>query len=146
MRLPTHSRSKSLDLQMTAMIDVVFLLLVFFLWTSSFDEPEFDLSSDLALPSIGNSKPSSPAAPVPFDEIVVRIVQAERGQQELRLNSSTMPDLAELKTRLAAIANIGAQPAVIVHPDAPVPMETAIAVYDLARAAGFDRVLFTVSP
>ena len=54
MRLPTHPRSNAFDLQMTAMIDVVFLLLVFFLWTSSFDEPEFDLSSALSLPPVGS--------------------------------------------------------------------------------------------
>lgn len=133
-------------MQMTAMIDVVFLLLVFFLWTSSFEEPEFDLASALSLPPIGNTSTNSQTAPVPFDEIVVRVVQSESGEQQILFNDSVMEDLPQLRQRLSAVAAIGAQPAVIVDPGPGIPMETAIAVYDVARASGFDRVLFTVTP
>ena len=146
MRLPTHPRSNAFDLQMTAMIDVVFLLLVFFLWTSSFDEPEFDLSSALSLPPVGSGNAAAKTAPVPFDEIVVRVIQGDAGQTEIRLNDSAMQSIEQLQQRLSSIAALGAQPAVIVDPDRTVALETAIAVYDAARAAGFDRVLFTVAP
>jgi biopolymer transport protein ExbD len=146
MKLPSRDRSHSVDLQMTAMIDVVFLLLVFFLWTSSFEKPEFDLASALSLPPVGNSSTNLETVPVLFDEIVIRIVSTGNGVHELRLNESVYGTNAELLERLTSIATLGVQPAVIVHPDSSVPMETAIAVYDSARAAGFDRVLFTASP
>ncbi len=144
MRLPQTARSSELGLQMTAMIDVVFLLLVFFLWTSSFDKPEFDLRSSLALPPSGNSASLSKKAPLPFDEIVVRII-GSNGANELRVNEMPVADFAQLRTRLSAIVSLGVQPAVIVHPDPSVPMELAIKAYDVARATGFDRVLFTVA-
>lgn len=146
MRLPTHRRSSSFDLQMTAMIDVVFLLLIFFLWTSSFEEPEFDLASALSLPPVGNSQSSVETPQMPFDEIVIRIVQSSNGRQEIRLNESIVSSLPQLKIKLSSIVSIGVQPAVIVHPDSIISMEAAIAVYDVARAAGFDRVLFTATP
>ena len=146
MRLPTHRRSSSFDLQMTAMIDVVFLLLIFFLWTSSFEEPEFDLAGSLSLPPVGNSQSSVKTPQMPFDEIVIRIIQSSNGRQEIRLNESIVPSLPQLKIKLSSIVSIGVQPAVIVHPDSIISMEAAIAVYDVARAAGFDRVLFTATP
>jgi len=146
MRLPIHRRSTSFDLQMTAMIDVVFLLLIFFLWTSSFEIPEFDLVSALSLPPVGNSRTQIETPQMPFDEIVLRIIQVSEGRWHVKLNESVVPDLSQLKTKLASIAAIGAQPAVIVHPDSTIPMEAAIAVYDVARSAGFDRVLFTTTP
>jgi biopolymer transport protein ExbD len=93
MRLPQTARSSELGLQMTAMIDVVFLLLVFFLWTSSFEKPEFDLRSSLALPPSGNSASLSKEAPLPFDEIVVRII-GSNGENELRVNEMPVADFA----------------------------------------------------
>lgn len=146
MRLPARPRSNVFDMQMTAMIDVVFLLLIFFLWTSSFEEPEFDLASALSLPPVGNDSALAESASVPFDEIVIRVIQNETGAPQIRFNESIVDSLSHLQQRLTSIAAIGVQPAVIVHPDTTVPMETAIAVYDAARAAGFDRVLFTVTP
>ena len=146
MRLPIHRRSTSFDLQMTAMIDIVFLLLIFFLWTSSFEIPEFDLVSALSLPPVGNSNSKIETPQMPFDEIVLRIIQAPEGRWHVKLNESVVPDLSQLKTKLSSIAAIGAQPVVIVHPDPTIPMEAAIAVYDVARSAGFDRVLFTTTP
>jgi len=76
---------------------------------------------------------------------VLRIIQVSEGRWHVKLNESVVPDLSQLKTKLASIAAIGAQPAVIVHPDSTIPMEAAIAVYDVARSAGFDRVLFTTT-
>jgi len=130
---------------MTAMIDVVFLLLIFFLWTSSFEVPEFDLVSALSLPPVGNSNRKVESPQMPFDEIVIRIIPAPEGRWQVKLNESLVPDLSQLKAKLLTIAALGAQPAVIVHPDSAIPMEAAIAVYDVARSAGFDRVLFTTT-
>ena len=70
MKLPPTSNDDSLELKMTPMIDVVFLLLVFFVWTTSFELPEFDLPGSLAELPMGAAEESSDKPPVEkFDEI-----------------------------------------------------------------------------
>jgi len=146
MRVPRHRPSTASDLQMTAMIDVVFLLLVFFLWTSSFDTPEFDFAGELSLPPVGNAATTATSTPGLFDEVVIRIVHLGDGSDEIRFNATVVSSIDALATKLISVARLGAQPAVIVDPDVEVTMATSIAVYDAARSAGFDRVLFAVKP
>lgn len=142
MRLPRHNGRSSMELKMTPMVDVVFLLLVFFLWTSSFQEPEFDLPSSLAEPPAGLNDPTdAPPPPEAFDEIVISVRQQEGGV-ELSLNGSPVADVEGLATQLIEIVSLGVQPPVIIDPDAEVPVGLAVDVYDTARAAGLDRVLF----
>ncbi len=144
MRLPIHRDEHEPGLGMTAMVDVVFLLLIFFIWNSSLEIPEFDLPSALAAPPQGTTSSITMESPPPFDEVVVRIVFSDAGVV-FRLNQRSMTDLASLRGEFEKIAAIGATPAVIVDPDPPVTMEDAIAVYDAARSAGFDRVLFAAT-
>jgi Biopolymer transport protein ExbD/TolR len=146
MRLPTYYRSNSLDLPLAAMINVVFLLLFYLLWTSGGRVPESDMIGHLWVPSIGNAAASTDLDELLFDELIIRIGLAAGGQPELRLNHAVMKDLAELKTKLSEIAEISTQPTVVVQPDIAVPMEMAITVYDVTRSAGFQRVFLKVSP
>ena len=60
-------RDSSIELSMTSMIDVVFLLLIFFLVSSRFSEEEREL--DLNLPSVTEALPAS----AQLDELVVNI-------------------------------------------------------------------------
>jgi biopolymer transport protein ExbD len=146
LRPPTHRSGRTIDLQMTPMIDVVFLLLVFFLWTSSFERPEYDLSSSLALPALGETIGSTeqPLSAV-YDELSVRLLPGtDRSTTELRLNDQVVPDLETLAERVREVVALGAQPSVIVHPDPEVSMGEAIAVYDVIRAAGIVEVRFAV--
>jgi biopolymer transport protein ExbD len=132
---------------MTPMIDVVFLLLVFFVWTSSFETPEFDLPSAIAEPPTGEAQTSTDQPPPtePFDEIVVRL--SNQGATEtIQLNGETVDDLGQLKQRLTEIIALGVQPPVIVDPDDTITMNKAVQVYDVARSAGADRVLFAAQP
>lgn len=52
----------------------------------------------------------------------------------------------DLRTQLSEIISLGVQPAVIVDPDDEIPMNFAVQVYDVARSAGADRVLFAAQP
>lgn len=145
MRLPHHGGRSSIELSLTPMIDVVFLLLVFFLWTSSFEEPEFDLPSAVAEPPSGLRDPNqAPPPPEAFDEIVIT-VQAVAGGVGLTLNGSEVPDVETLRGRLAEIVALGVQPPVIIDPEPKTPIGLAIDVYDVAREAGLDQVLFAAS-
>ena len=146
MKLPQTSNDDSLELKMTPMIDVVFLLLVFFVWTSSFELPEFDLPGSLAELPMGTAETSTDTPPVEkFDEIIIRLLwQGEETQ--IMLNGQEMEQMSDLKARLAEITSLGVQPPVIVDPDEKVTMDLAVQAYDAARAAGVDRVLFAAKP
>ena len=79
LRLPKVHPGDSLELKMTPMIDVVFLLLVFFVWTSSFELPEFDLPSAIAETPTGATerRDDQPPPTEAFDEIVIRLSLAD---------------------------------------------------------------------
>ncbi len=142
MKTPFADRRDRMELSMTPMIDVVFLLLVFFVWTSSFEIPEFDLPSAIAQPPDGRSEIQSEAESVePFDEIVVRLMIRDATPM-IEFNGEFVADVRVLKSTLQAIIAIGVQPPVIIDPDDEVTMNFAVKVYDAARAAGADRVLF----
>ncbi len=147
MKLPRAADAGSLDIKMTPMIDVVFLLLIFFVWTSSFQTPEFDLPSSLAqTPQGGNTENASTAPPLEtFDEIVVKLIVID-GVTTIELNGKPMDDVTMLKTQLAQIIALGVQPPVIIDPADRVTMDRAIEAYDAARDAGADRVLFAAHP
>ena len=147
MRIPTIDDGSAAEVKMTPMIDVVFLLLIFFLWTSSFLKPEFDLPSAIAEPpSAGAQMTEEVTQPVEaFDEIVIRIVADDVGYT-YQLNGREVENLAQLKSEVTTIIELGVQPPVIVDPADNVTMNTAVEVYDVVRAAGADRVLFAVRP
>jgi biopolymer transport protein ExbD len=131
---------------MTPMIDVVFLLLVFFVWTSSFELPEFDLPSAIAEPPSGGSELNSEQRPTEvFDEIVIRLLMQD-ANVVIQLNGQTVDDIDALRTRIGAIIALGVQPPVIIDPAEQIRISSAVEVYDAARAAGADRVLFAAQP
>ncbi|TWT53445.1 Biopolymer transport protein ExbD/TolR [Rubripirellula amarantea] len=144
MKIPNTHNNDSMELKMTPMIDVVFLLLVFFVWTSSFELPEFDLPSSIATPPGGTLQNNSTSPPEAFDEIVIRLF-ARGASLGIELNGNEIQDTDQLSQHLAEIIAMGVQPPVIVDPDDDVTMDYAVAVYDAARSAGVDRVLFAAS-
>ncbi len=143
MRPPRVNRGAPPEVKMTPMIDVVFLLLIFFVWTSSFELPEFDLPSSLAEPPGGGteSSPETPPMVEVYDEVVIRL-SMQRGNVVRQLNGQPVAGDQALRQRIAEILAIGVQPPVIVDPDGEVAMRHAIGAYDAARTAGADRVLF----
>jgi biopolymer transport protein ExbD len=146
MKLPTGHQRNSVDLQLTPMIDVVFLLLVFFVWTSSFETPEFDLPSAIAEPPAGGTEASTQTPTTePFDEIVIRLTLQD-AVEVIELNGQVVDGLPQLKQRLSEVIALGVQPPVIIDPADTIRMNLAVKVYDTARAAGADRVLFAAQP
>lgn len=148
MRRPSiySNRRSSLELKMTPMIDVIFLLLVFFVWTASFQIVEQVLPSTLS--AVSGSQPADITQPPPpeadFDEIVVRIQQSD-GRPQWLVNDTPLATLAEVKTKLTNIAAIKRDAPVILHPDKNVPLGEVIDVWDISRIAGFEKVQFAAS-
>ncbi len=115
-------KGRSLEaLNLTPMIDVIFLLLIFFLVATQFSQDDEQLP--IKLPSASNAVPMT----VEPDELVVSIGEdgtyAVRGE---RLN------LVRLETVIAqAVANNPLRQAVIVRGDRRVAFQSIVAVLDL---------------
>ena len=144
MKAPCASNRPTIELKMTPMIDVVFLLLVFFVWTSSFEIPEFDLPGSIATPPGGALTTNDQPSPEVFDEIVIELSRNE-DQLVIRVNGLKLANTEALRDYLMQVLSVGVQPPVIVDPDDDVTMQWAVEVYDAARAVGVDRVLFAAT-
>ena len=143
MRRPSvyTERRGPLDVKMTPMIDVVFLLLIFFVWTSSFNVVEYALQSNVSDATAGaaTAPPERPPEEADFHEVVVRIVWIN-GQPAWRINDRPIPTLDEVRSQLDAIFSANQEAPVIIHPDGDTPLNHVIAVYDMTRLIGFDKV------
>jgi biopolymer transport protein ExbD len=148
MRRPSiyNERRGEVDVKMTPMIDVVFLLLVFFIWTASFQIVEQVLPSSVSAQR-GTDPAHNDEPPPPeedFEDIVIRILwTADR--PAWRINDEPAASLADVAATLRAIARIKPDAPVILHPDPTVPLGHVIDAYDATRLEGFDKVQFAAS-
>ena len=128
------------DAAMTPMIDVVFLLLVFFVWTFSYQAIEAILPSRLAAQTGGPAdQPIEITPEQDFDQVVIRL-DWENGAVAWRMNDSTVAGSDQLRAALQQIHGIQPQAPIIVHPAPEVPLGFVIQAYDLSRVAGFTKV------
>ena len=128
------------------MIDVVFLLLVFFVWTASFQIVEQILPSEISA-QLG-TEPSEILDPPPeqdFEDVVVSI--GWDGQTpNWSINDQPLISLEALRQQLTTIANLQTEAPLILHPQPVVPLGFVIEAYDVAKLAGFAKVSFAVNP
>ena len=137
---------RELEIKMTPMIDVVFLLLVFFVWTASFHAVEYLLPSSLSQKQ-GTGQTVNVDEPLPeieFEDIVVRI-SFTNNQPAWSVNGQPVASLSEVRSRLALVADIKIDSPVILHPDETVPVGNVIDVYDATRLAGFTQIQFAIA-
>jgi len=132
-----------ISLAMTPMIDVVFLLLIFFVCTASFQPIEAVLPSDLVLSGAGSISAPVEATPE-LEEIVIRCAP-QAGRTLWTVNDAPCPTRADLQGMLAALAGIDVALPVIVDAEGPTPLGDVIAAYDASRQAGFVAVRFAAS-
>lgn len=118
-------RTKSTGLNLTPLIDIVFLLLVFFLLTTQFIEED----------GIGVKLPSSNSVTTrDRDEVAVAITR----QGNLYVNGQRLP-LAELSAKLADM--LGSDTTVVVRGDREVALQTLVSVMEKAKQAGAARLV-----
>ncbi len=121
-------------LQMAAMIDIVFLLLIFFMCTTTFARPEEDLPTQLP----ANTEAST--ALDEFDPVQIRLDLVD-GAVITTVDGIEVAGDAELRTQLEArraIANIPA----IIQGGGQVPFGEMVRVLDLCYAIGLNRVAY----
>jgi len=139
-------RRGELDVKMTPMIDVVFLLLIFFIWTASFEIVEVEYMLPSRLTATGGSAAPTERDPEmeDFDRVVVRVLW-DQGQLVFLVNDTPREDLDEVRTTLETLASIKRDAPVILDPDQAVPLGYVIDVYDVTRLVGFEKIQFAAS-
>ena len=134
---------------MTPMIDVIFLLLIFFVCTASFRSPEQVLPTRLSLPGAIESDVQVDPQQLDLEEIVVELLWRNidgRWRAQWQINNREYTQLAEVRGVLAAVRQLKDDLPVILDVEPDVPMEDVIDVYDLCREVGLERVQFAASP
>lgn len=148
MRTPSTflDRRTAVDLQLTPMIDCVFLLMVYFIWSSSFTITEQMLPSQLSLetPAGAGASDLPPPPEADFEEVVVRILWQD-GQPAWTVNDTPVESLPALHRLLGQIASIKRDAPVVLHPDPAAPLGQVIGVFDLSRMVGFEKVRFAAT-
>ncbi len=146
MRRPSYHRDRRerFEVKMTPMIDVIFLLLIFFVCTANFQPPEQILPTQLSLPGEIDSDVPVPPEVEDLDQIVVKVVWRE-GQVGWQINDVDYDLLTDVRAVLREVKKVKIDLPVILDVEPVVPMEYVIDVYDLCRDVGLGRVQFAAS-
>lgn len=144
MKHPGNTGRNRLEVQMTSMIDVIFLLLIFFVCTASFNPPEQLLPTHLDAPgSIETNQP--PPEIEDLDRIIIHL-GLRKGRPTWAINDQPNASLRAVGDWLRTMAqNVKPDIPVILDIDLDVPMEHAINLYDTSRAARLTNIQFAAS-
>jgi biopolymer transport protein ExbD len=124
-------RSKvSAQFSMSSLTDIIFLLLIFFMLTSSLVAPN---ALNLKLPS---SSRTSPPSNQRIDDVNI-----SRGGQYYLNNKRT--NIEELERNLQRLARANSKPTITISPDKGAPTEFVVAVMDIAMRFEINAVLAT---
>ncbi|MDA0807540.1 MAG: biopolymer transporter ExbD [Planctomycetota bacterium] len=149
MRIPvSHQHSREADDSfMTPMIDVVFLLLIFFVCASIGQIRESTLPTPLAAGSIEAA--DAVEAPKPLGEVWVRLTRRGAGEEAVttaEVNNQLYEDWDRLRGTLRELANVAPEIPVILDIGQSVPVGDFVDIYDTCRSAGFDSIQFAAAP
>lgn len=148
MRVARSQRDNPLDMNsaMTPMIDVVFLLLIFFVWTISFQAVERLLPSSVSR-EMGklDSNLEDLDPEVDFERIVVRLT-GDPQQPQYRVNEQVLGGPVEVRQFLQQIVQINPAAPVVIHPDDAIQIGHVVGMLDISRECGFAKVSFAAKP
>ena len=134
-------RSKPIELRMmTPMIDIIFLLLVFFVCTANFLPPEKVLPMETTLPGDMVAEMVLPD-PVNLDTVLIRIFFEDELRWQIEGNQCS--SLREVQSILRLLRDVKPDIPVIIESADDVPMENVIDVYDVCRSVGLSNIQFS---
>ena len=129
---------------MTPMIDVVFLLLIFFVCASAGRLKEFLLPTPLAAGNVESQVETE--APPPADRAWVTLDRSPDGGLLIKINDRELATLDELEMNLRELASFTTEMPVIIDAGDEVSMQTVLEIYDLCQAARFEQIRFAIDP
>ena len=124
------------------MIDVVFLLLIFFVVASVGQIPDELLPASIAEGTTNNVEPAQPDQLVPAQDINIKLTRAA-DQLIIRLNRSVVTP-EQLQQRLTQLAQIDRSSRVILDVDDEVLVQHFMTVYERCQVLGFENISFAV--
>lgn len=128
----TERKRKSIEvIDMVPMIDMVFLLLIFFALTSTF---EIQRVMEMNLPKAESG--------TQLQKRQTLTLHVTKDNQVLLENIPI--DIVELKTHMQKTVQESVEVTLVIKGDAQVPHGNVVSVMDIANAAGVDRILITV--
>ena len=134
MKFNVQSVSRAPQLALTSMLDVIFLLLCFFVTVSVFSQWESEITIKL---------PSAATAEEP-DRLPGEIIVNLAKDGKVTVNGKAL-ELKDLETRLAKVAKFYTDQAVIIRADKDVRYELLVGVIDTCRAANVWNFSFATS-
>lgn len=129
MRIRDEDGSDELVMNLAPMIDVVFLLLIFFMVATTFVEKEKEMALDLPQAESGDEEESTP------EEIVINIMRDGR-----IIVAGKEVDRAALIESLTRVARRDPETPVTIRGDKEVFHEHVVAVMDACRIAGLSNL------
>ena len=125
-----HRKKRNLEISITPMIDVVFLLLIFFMVTTTFNK---NTALQITLPESGSK------------ELVPRklLVLSIDSKSQYYLNEQSLADnkLSTLTRSLASVFKDKEQ-ALVINADALAPYQAVVNALDIAGRVGFVQITF----
>lgn len=118
----------SLSFQMASMTDIVFLLLIFFMISSTLIAPN---ALKLLLPQSNNQTAASPITTVSITKNLEYYIE------------TTRVDISQLETRLKLRLMNETEPTISLHVDESVPMSEVVKVMNIAKDNRYKLILAT---
>lgn len=128
-----RGQEDNIDINVTSLIDVVLLLLIFFMVSTTFLNPEH---INLTLPSASKSSEKA-ETPTPVDVTVDR-----EGHYFVNGKALLSTQESTLKQGMVEAAAGQSAPRVLIHADANASHQSVITVLDVARQLGWVHVSF----
>jgi len=125
------------QLEITPLIDVIFMLLLFFIVTTTFAEDTF---FPIELPTARN------AAPAEILDLSSTVVIEISANGELAMEKTFVPSSTALFQRLQTLATTRRVQAVAIKADADSPAQITVDVLDVLRELGIERFAITTKP
>ena len=125
-------RSEDFELNVTPLIDVVLVLLIFYMVSTTFVS---ESKMELTLPQASKEVPNEPA-----DKIDIAI--DHQGNVFVNNQALLNTQINTLRRALSAARKSGAEPVVIISADAAASYQAVIDVMDAARQAGLYKITF----
>ncbi len=123
-----RTKRANADFNMSSMTDVVFLLLIFFMATSTLINPN---ALKLLLPKSTNQTSNTPAAVVSIDRRLT-----------FYLNQKVTP-FSQLESLLVALLKDSDEPCISIEAEKSVPIEQVVRVMNIAKTYGYKAILAT---
>ncbi len=136
MRLDTSQQEDDVEINLTALIDVVFTLIIFFVVTTSFNNRS---ALKITLPSSSASQTEAQKKPL-------MILVDRNGNYYVGDVALVRSDLPNLKEAIRQQAGMDTERAVLIQADAKANHQSVITVMDAAGQLGFRKLSIATTP